>query len=621
MIFEPFVQGERVSKDIQGTGLGLYITRRLAESFHGGITVTGNESRVRDTVANQGGDGSIFHLHVTLRRVQPSPEDANKQWSLLNNDEKEAEGTGLVQWLRPGVSPPPHTTITTTTNTTINGDHMRSSRPDTPSPPMRSRALSGQTYAARVNGSITPSRVPIVVVGPSAATVHAHRRLTRGQHRTNNTGGEPSSGDDSDGARSDEEWHQSNGSNGGNHRKRSIGSLSSRVTVTTINHQTSTSTTSMNGVVPITSSVSNGDRSVSPVDMIRSTTPTSSTLLSSRRIHGDGARYMNDSPLHAWNGIAARRTPSPLAVPLSPSTPPPHILSSLPLSLPRLLPSSVAAASSSSSSLRHEETAISNPDSFYTPLSVAVEESASSESATFLPLEQYLPSSPITNRGLSSGDRSRSAPHPVPSIINDDNGNGKEIICDPTNSSSLGVAPTNGLRKRKITTSNDNPPAHPTSVSQSQTPSSSSSSSQSCNGDRQSKRLRDNTNITHNNTHEHNSITNDTCSTSSTIRPSIPTDDVSSSQSANSATSPTSSYTQSSRARDGIAALSASSSSSTTTPFNQQSLPPVPPISTSTESLPVLLVEDVAVNRYTSLTFFVPPCFYHSALLYGYDMI
>jgi len=55
-LFEEFIRDERVKKQILGTGLGLYIARKIAEAHNGTITA---ESAGE-------GKGSTFHIIIPL---------------------------------------------------------------------------------------------------------------------------------------------------------------------------------------------------------------------------------------------------------------------------------------------------------------------------------------------------------------------------------------------------------------------------------------------------------------------------------------------------------------------------------------------------------------------------
>jgi signal transduction histidine kinase len=44
-LFQPFVRGENVRHEISGTGLGLYITRRIVQNHRGSISVKSEPGR------------------------------------------------------------------------------------------------------------------------------------------------------------------------------------------------------------------------------------------------------------------------------------------------------------------------------------------------------------------------------------------------------------------------------------------------------------------------------------------------------------------------------------------------------------------------------------------------
>jgi signal transduction histidine kinase len=65
-IFEPFQRGEATSRGISGTGLGLYISRQIAEQHGGSISVS-----------SEPGVGSTFTVRLPLR-VSVQPDTAPK---------------------------------------------------------------------------------------------------------------------------------------------------------------------------------------------------------------------------------------------------------------------------------------------------------------------------------------------------------------------------------------------------------------------------------------------------------------------------------------------------------------------------------------------------------------
>ena len=64
LIFKPFIRGPQ-NHDISGSGLGLYITRGIAEAHGGHLTV-------RNRAGDQRAQGAIFTIALPLKPTPPA---------------------------------------------------------------------------------------------------------------------------------------------------------------------------------------------------------------------------------------------------------------------------------------------------------------------------------------------------------------------------------------------------------------------------------------------------------------------------------------------------------------------------------------------------------------------
>jgi PAS domain S-box-containing protein len=173
-LFEPYNRLGRENSGIEGTGIGLVISRRLAELMGGSLTA-----------ASRAGVGSTFTLRMPAAGPQPSPPPAllptdvplayhHRRVHYIEDNETNVEVMRGILAQRPQV-------VLTVSTLGLDGlEAVRRERPDLILLDMQLPDISGLELLRHLKQDLQYGDIPVVVVSADATPLHMEQALTLG---------------------------------------------------------------------------------------------------------------------------------------------------------------------------------------------------------------------------------------------------------------------------------------------------------------------------------------------------------------------------------------------------------------------------------------------------------